>query len=131
MTDSIPSCQVWTLVPTNPPRELYEICKYVWHSLFATSEESGSIFMVELFWSENDVTWNEYIAFQGVCLHWVALSSNKDQREFLLSPQFNSTLAIRISFSNNTKESEQFPILIYQYTQRAIRVENKTMSRAP
>ena len=55
---------------------------------------------VELYWSEreseSDIAWNEYIDFSVVCLHWVAMSSNKDQREFLLSLsrslQYNSTL---------------------------------------
>ena len=52
--------------------------------------------MVELYWSESesDIAWNEYIDFSVVCLHWVAMSYDKDQREFLLSRslQYNSTL---------------------------------------
>ena len=35
--------------------------------------------------------WNGFIAFRVVYLHWVAFSSNMDQREFLLSLQYNWT----------------------------------------
>ena len=56
---------------------------------------------VELYWSEreseSDIAWNGYIDFSVVCLHWVAMSSDKDQREFSLSLshslQYNSTLS--------------------------------------
>ena len=44
--------------------------------------------LVELHWSKSDI----YLPV--VCLHWVAMSSDKDQREFSLSRslQYNSTL---------------------------------------
>ena len=48
--------------------------------------------MVELYWSESDIAWNGYIDFSVVCLHWVEMNSDKDQREFSLSLQYNSTL---------------------------------------
>ena len=56
--------------------------------------------MVQLYWSEheseNDVAWNGYIDLPVVCLHWVSLTSDKDQREFSLSLsrslQYNSAL---------------------------------------
>ena len=50
--------------------------------------------MVELYWSEIDIAWNGYTDFSVVCLHWVALTSDKDQREFSLSRslQYNSAL---------------------------------------
>ena len=55
-------------------------------------------FMVELYWSEresaSDIAWNGYIDFSVMCLHWVAMSSDKDQREFSLSLQYNSTLTV-------------------------------------
>ena len=47
--------------------------------------------MVELYWSErereseSDIAWNGYIDLSVVCLHWVVMSSDKDQREFSLS----------------------------------------------
>ena len=50
--------------------------------------------MVELYWgereSESDIAWNGYISFSVVCLHWVAMSSDEDQRECLRSLQNNS-----------------------------------------
>ena len=50
--------------------------------------------MVGLYWSEreSDVAGNGYIVLPVVYLHWVALSSDKDQREFSLSLQYNSTV---------------------------------------
>ena len=71
------------------------------HPLWGTtcefsSRTLGSLLRVELYWSEreseSDIAWNGYIDFSVVCLHWVAMSSDKDQREFSLSPQYNSTL---------------------------------------
>ena len=59
--------------------------------------------MVVLYWSErereSDIAWNGYIDLLVVCLHWVAMSSDKDQREFSLSRslQYNSTLRIQSS----------------------------------
>ena len=40
--------------------------------------------MVHLYWSESesDIAWNGYIGFQVVCLHWEAIISGKDQRNF-------------------------------------------------
>ena len=35
--------------------------------------------------SESDIAWNGYIGFQVVCLHWEAIISGKDQRNFRFS----------------------------------------------
>ena len=56
--------------------------------------------MVELYWSEHErgsnIAWNGYIDLPVVCLHWVALTSDKDERKFMLSLsrslQYNSAL---------------------------------------
>ena len=57
---------------------------------------------MELYWSEreseSDIAWNGNIDFSVVCLHWVAMSSDNDPREFSLSLsrflQYNSTLRL-------------------------------------
>ena len=45
------------------------------------------ILRLKLYWSENesDIAANGYLEFPVLCLHWVALTSDKDQREFSLS----------------------------------------------
>ena len=42
--------------------------------------------------SESDIAWNRYIDLPVMCLHWVTLTSDKDQRELSLSLKNNSTL---------------------------------------
>ena len=50
--------------------------------------------MVHLYWSESesesDIAWNGYIGFQVVCLHWEAIISGKDQRNFRFRFRFRS-----------------------------------------
>ena len=66
---------------------------------------------VELYWSkresESDITWNEYIDFSVVCLHWVAMSSDKARREFSLSLQYNSTLTRHYQYHASAKSINQ------------------------
>ena len=65
------------------------MCKQ--HHRTALNPFYGGIILEE---SESDIAWYGYIDLPVVCLHWVALSSDKDQREFSLSRslKYNSTL---------------------------------------
>ena len=71
--------------------------------------------MVELYWSqresESDIAWNGYIDFSVVCLHWVAMSSDKDQREFSLSRslQYKATLSPDMAVIILFRKSFSFP----------------------
>ena len=53
---------------------------------------------MELYWSErkseSNIAWNEYIDLSVVCLYWVVMCFDKDQRELSLSRslQYNCTL---------------------------------------